>query len=480
MRLSPEEKITLFRSLFRGREDVFARRWEKWDGGVSGYSPIYKNWKKKDDYEPLTGAWVEKHLRGTQTLGVYPLLQDNTSWFIAADFDGKDWLASCRRFYEAARTHKLPVYMECSRSGNGGHVWCFFAEPYPAYKSRQIFFNLLRASRNIDEFDKDDSFDRLFPNQDFLSGKGLGNLIALPLQGQSRKDGNTVFLDPEQGLGPAADQWEFLTRIARASVDQLNALWAACSEAGERPVKPARLKRGGSIVITLAEHASIHKSDIIPPIANFLRNELNFFNSEYLVKQRMGLAVYNVEKYFRTISTKGEEIRIPRGFLPHLIEYLKEHGYRFGIVDNRHKAEPVAFKPTYTLHDYQQKAVATFAKKDCGVLVAPPGSGKTIMGLEIIAQKRQPTLILTHRAQIFNQWLQSIEGFLGIPKKNIGQYASLKKQTASPITVGMVQTLSRVTDFSHLSDAFGLVLVDECHHMPARMFRDVVTKFNPY
>ena len=195
--------IPLFRSLFKGKEDVFATRWEK--GSKSGYMPAYffdpyrykghvmrggtfQNFTEKS-YLPLTDEQVAKHLSGNQQIGLYPLLQDNTSWFIAADFDKNNWEEECRKFLQALDAKSIPAYLERSRLGKGGHVWVFFEKPYPAAKSRKIAISLLKETGIISAFDKEASFDRLFPNQDILSGKGLGNLIALPLQKTSSQPG---------------------------------------------------------------------------------------------------------------------------------------------------------------------------------------------------------------------------------------------------------------------------------------------------
>ena len=210
--ISREERIQIFMSRFKGRNDVFARRWQKWDGSISGYAPVYTD-SKKIMLEPFTAAWAGKHVLGNAVLGVYPLLGDNTSHFIAADFDGDGWKKSVRTFYGTCRKYNVPVAIERSRSGNGAHAWLFFSEPYPAYKSRRIFTSLLREADVIGEFEKNETFDRLFPNQDYLSGKGLGNLIAMPLQGATRKSGNSVFVDVENDFKIVDDQWTFLKDV---------------------------------------------------------------------------------------------------------------------------------------------------------------------------------------------------------------------------------------------------------------------------
>ena len=230
--------LSIFKSLFRGRDEIFAIRWEK--GGKSSYFPAY-------DYDPyqfrlhkikggtiqnfsdkkllsLSDQQITKHLNGDHFIGIYPLLKDNTSWFIAADFDKANWIEECRSFLTFCKDQGLPAYLERSRSGKGGHVWLFFDRPYPARKSRKIIINMLESTGLFSSFDKNSSFDRLFPNQDSLSGKGFGNLIALPLNKLCAEKGNNCFINPET-LEPYQDQWDFLQGIQRVSVMLLDQLY---------------------------------------------------------------------------------------------------------------------------------------------------------------------------------------------------------------------------------------------------------------
>ncbi|MFZ1654610.1 MAG: DEAD/DEAH box helicase family protein [Candidatus Moraniibacteriota bacterium] len=471
--LTRQQRVDLFQSFFRGREDVFAIRFQKVGTDISGYTPVFTD-RGKTEYKTITQSDIENHLLGNVTLGIYPLLKANTSYFIAADFDEKEWKRDAKAFYDTCRKHGIDVALEVSRSGNGAHIWCFFDRPYPASRSRRIFLTLLRQAKCIDDYFHDESFDRLFPNQDMHSGKGLGNLIALPLQGKSRKENKTEFIDPKTFL-PFPDQWDFLSGLKKISVEKLDELYENLCQKGNTLKEQATFSQNTPMCIELSALLKIPKQQVTPVLMTYLREKLNFFNSEYIAKSKIGFSTHGVEKFFKTVCSDDDFVYIPRGYLEMVTVFLREQGIDFEVVDKYLVLEDVELDISLPLYRYQQEAVESFVGKNQGMLIAPPGSGKTLMGLAIALSKKQPTLIIVHRKNILEQWVESIHNFLGIQKKEIGKYGGTTKKIKQPFTVAMMQTLARAKEKDEILKHFGCVIVDECHHVPAKMFRKVIS-----
>lgn len=481
-------QIQFLKSLFIGREDVFAIRWEK--SGKSGYMPSYQydpfhyrahkmnggtfaNYPHKN-YLPLTDNEIQKHLNGVQQIGVYPLLQDNTSWFLVADFDKKNWTVEAINFLNACKEQSIPAYLERSRSGNGGHVWVFFDRAYPAIRSRKIFISILEQSGAFSMFDKSSSFDRLFPNQDFLSGKGLGNLIALPFFKPAMEEGNSCFINPEN-FEPYPNQWQFLNEIGRVSIEILDKLYQEISTYQSLPIPK---NNNGKLTILLQQNISVQRDGLTTPLINFLKEELNFTNSEYFIKKKSGKNTFGTEKYFKLVEETENQIIIPRGFIGKLLRFCKEQNLEFDFQDNRKLKDEVSYSFNATLRNHQEKIVETVSKKDFGVIVAPPSSGKTVMGLKIISEKKQPALIVVHRKQLLEQWQERVQAFIGIPKQEIGIIGQGKTKIGKQITIATIQSLPKQIEQIH--NQFGTILVDECHHIPAETFRNTIDKLNTF
>ncbi|WP_163411232.1 DEAD/DEAH box helicase [Flavobacterium ajazii] len=480
--------IQLFKSVFIGRNDVFAVRWEK--SGKAGYIPAYQydpyhyrvykmnggtfqNYPHKT-YLSLTEAEIYKHLNGIQQIGIYPLLQNNTSWFIVADFDKQNWKEEALAFQKTCMKKNIPAYLERSRSGNGGHVWIFFNKSYPAIRSRKIFISILEQSGAFSMFDKSSSFDRLFPNQDFLSGKGLGNLIALPFFKPAMENGNSCFINPET-FEPIANQWQFLNDIEKVSIEILENLYQEISTTENLPI-PKR--NNGKLSITLQQNILIQRDGLTTSLINYLKEELNFANLEFFIKKKSGKNTFGTERYFKLVEETESEIIIPRGFIRKLLRFCKNQNFEFDFKDSRKRKEEIPFSFNATLRNHQDKVIETSSKKDFGVIVAPPNSGKTIMGLKIIAEKKQPALIIVHRKQLLQQWQERIQAFLGISKNEIGIIAQGKAKIGKHITIATIQSLPKQIEQIH--NQFGTILIDECHHIPAEIFRNTIEKLETF
>ncbi len=495
------EQINLFKSIFKGREDVFAVRWEK--GKKSGYMPAYSydpymyrlhkmnggtfsNYTDKS-YRPFTNEQLLKHLAGEQFIGIYPLLQNNTSWFIVADFDKNKWQEECKSFISICKQHRITAYFERSRSGNGGHVWIFFEQAYPAIKSRILFKSLLEQCGAFYVFDKASSFDRLFPNQDFLSGKGLGNLIALPLFKNTLKQENSCFIDTET-LIPFDNQWDFLKQIERISSADLDKLYHSIHK--DEEVKSYPVNTSSKLIISLNNSVRINRLGLTLPLINFLKTEFNLPNSEYFIKKKTKRSTWNTKRYFNLIEETKNEIILPSGAIGKVLRFCTTQKIDFEFDDQRKKAKSIPFVKDLNLLKHQHIAIEASGKKDFGVIVAPPGSGKTIMALKIIAEKQQPALIIVHRKQLLEQWVERIESFLKIRENEIGKIGSSyakasenrqgKSKVGKHITVAMIQSLRKKIADEKLTDAFKTVIIDECHHIPAESYSSTISKLHPY
>ncbi len=517
---SQESKIRLFRSLFRGRDDLFPRRFENSRTGKSGYSPVCRNeWaagvcqKPKiacqecnfRAFVPVSDEIIRNHLQGNDpqeyaakdfTIGVYPLLSDETCWFLAVDFDKSAWAEDARAFLETCAIYQVPASLERSRSGNGGHVWIFFETPIPASIARRLGTFLLTKTMNRRPELGMDSYDRLFPSQDTMPRGGFGNLIALPLQKKPREQGNSVFVDQE--LNPYSDQWAFLSSIHKMTKPEVELLFGndpdeseitgvravVLDEAENEPWKlsPSRKQREPVISGPLPEAISIvisnllfiEKENLPSPLRNRLIRLAAFQNPEFYKAQAMHLSTFGKPRIISCCEEFPKHLALPRGCLDDLSTLLDELKIRAQIQDERVVGQPISLSFQGNLRPEQQLAVDQLIQHDIGVLSASTAFGKTVIGAWMIAERRINTLVIVHRRQLMDQWVGSLQTFLGLTKKEIGLIGGGKQRSNGMIDVAMIQSLTDKGKVNDLVGNYGQVIVDECHHISATSFEQVI------
>jgi superfamily II DNA or RNA helicase len=517
---SPQiEKISLFRSLFKGREDVFPKRYENTKTGKSGYQPSCSNeWVKgicekprincadcdSRSFIPVSDAVIESHLKGFDknhysnrdyTIGVYPLLLDETCWLLAVDFDKTTWTTDSLAFQDTCDFYNIPSAFERSRSGNGAHVWIFFNEAIPAAMARKLGTFLLTETMEKRPEIGLDSYDRFFPSQNNIPKGGFGNLIALPLQKKPRDDGNSVFI--EKNLVPFVDQWAFLSLIGRISrFDVENILNQATNRGGLLGVKtvttdedqidpwiepPSRRKQEPKILgplpkqieIVVGNQIYIEKNILPPSLLNRIIRIAAFQNPEFYKAQAMRLSTYNKPRIISCCEDFPKHIGLPRGCIDELISLLSSLEIKTDFKDERFAGSPIDVNFFGTLNTDQEKAVTAISCHDTGVLAASTAFGKTVVATYLIALRKANTLILVHRKQLLDQWVDSLSFFLNIDPKEIGQISGDKRKTTGSIDVALIQSLNKKSVVDDIVGEYGHLIVDECHHISARSFEIV-------
>ena len=500
------DKIRLFRRLFRGRTDVYPLRWES-AKGKSGYAPACGNeWKpgvcrkpkvkcgncRQRQLLPVTDQVVYGHLAGKHTIGVYPLLKDDHCFFLAVDFDGVGWREDTRAFMESCRDLNIPSAMEISRSGNGAHVWIFFAHPVPAREARMLGAALISRTCERTRQLSLSTYDRFFPNQDTMPKGGFGNLIALPLQNSPRQQGRSVFVDDD--LRPYPNQWAYLASIQQISQSELEDVTLRASggrhpldvtfsveeDEGKpwlTPVPPTGKIPGPlpeSLNLVLANQIFIAKADLSQPLANRLIRLAAFQNPEFYRAQAMRLPVWNKPRIIGCAENFSQYISLPRGCLDSVLELLSKNDVCTDIQDERLVGQKVAVKFNGSLRRDQKAAVRAMLRHEIGVLCAPTAFGKTITAAALIARRRVSTMVLVHRTELMRQWQERLISFLDFPKGGLGVVGGGKNKPSGNIDIAVMQSLSRRDDLAAMLDGYGQLIVDECHHVSAFSFEAIL------
>ncbi|MFA7233206.1 MAG: DEAD/DEAH box helicase family protein [Terrimicrobiaceae bacterium] len=513
------DKIARFRSLFRGREDVHARRFENPRSGKSGYVPACGNeWARGVCEKPrikcsdcpnpcwlgVTDEVVRWHLAGRDAgdrpfvMGLYPMLRDESCFLLAVDFDGEGWRDDVAVFGRMCRERGIPAAIERSRSGNGAHAWFFFEEAIPATLARKLGSHLLTETM---EFRPDlglASYDRLFPNQDTLPRGGFGNLIALPLQKAARDRGHSLFLDGE--LEPYADQWEFLGQVGKIPLRQV-AMLVAEVERRDRVIgvrvapdeefalapwqaPPSRRAKEppisdplpDAIEAVLADQVYLPKDVLPPALRNRIIRIAAFQNPEFYRAQAMRLPTFDKPRVIACAEDHPGHIALPRGCLDDLRSLFKTHKIRLDLEDARQAGIPLAAEFRGELRPDQQAAAEAMLAHDTGVLAATTAFGKTVVAAWLVARRSVNTLVLVHRQQLMEQWIERLSHFLGVPVKSIGRLGGGRRKLHGTLDVALLQSLARKGTVDNLVADYGHLVVDECHHLSAQSFELVARR----
>ena len=514
--LTGPEKVALFRSLFRGRDDVFPVLWTSSKTGRTGYSPACDNeWAPGVCEKPrvrcgecpnqafvaVSDRVILDHLRGRHVAGVYPLLADETCWFLAADFDKGEWKKDVAAFRDTCNDAGLPVAVERSRSGNGAHAWFFFDAPVSAAAARRMGCYLITQAMSRRHGLDMTSYDRLFPNQDTMPRGGFGNLIALPLQHGPRAKDNTVFVDEE--FAPFPDQWAYLAGVQRIPASTVERVAADAQRSGQvLGVRTSGLEeedaaapwlippsRRSALVApavkepvptrveaALAQRLFISKADLPSSLINALSRIAAFQNPDFYEKQRLRLSTARIPRIICRAEDFPRHVALPRGCVDDATALLQTLGATLEIDDQREDGHPIEHRFHGMSTELQEHAVRALQPHDIGVLVAPPGVGKTVAGIRMIAERARNTLVLVHLRPLLEQWVAQLAMFLDVDPRTIGRIGAGKRRATGVIDVATFQSLVRGGTVADLVAGYGHVVVDECHHGAASSFEQVLSE----
>lgn len=501
--MSPQQKLSIYQSYFKGNTQCYAHRWQnqqgrsgyaiacenEWHQGVCGKPKIKCLECPNQAFKPLGDDAMYAHLTGKEVVGLYPMLANNTCWLLAVDFDKSDWQEASLAYVEVCKLKGIDCLLERSRSGQGAHVWIFFVQETDAKVARQLGFYLLDEAMKIHGALSFDSYDRLFPNQDVLPIGGIGNLIALPLQKQARVNGNSVFVD--HTFTPYPDQWEVLASTGRLSIEKIELLLesrvdhrnddedGASIKPWERTVNTSTAipDKPKALDIVLANRLYLPINQVPNPLIAQFKKLASFSNPKFFKAQGLRLSTNGIARFICLAELDSGYLSLPRGCWDDLQAICLELGIALQVTDNRFAGQvltDMAF--VGSLRSAQSKAIDELMQHDIGVLHAPTAFGKTVTAIGLIQRRGVNTLVLVHNKQLVDQWQERLKAFTqGI---DIGVFTGSKKKPTGQVDIATYQSLINRSDNSvhALVKEYGQIIVDECHHLSAPQYEQVLSE----
>ena len=505
--LSREDSVKIFMNYFKGRNDVYPYlSIDKNNPNIKYYIPACTNeWKngvcnktmgkkcKNCQYrenKPISKETIYKHMYENYPIGIYPLLENDTCFFLSLDFDDKDSKKDIKSdvlaFASVCNKYEVPIAIERSRSGNGIHIWMFFDTNIKARTARKLGSLLLSKTMEISNISIS-SFDRMFPNQDTLPKGGYGNLIALPFQNEPSKYGNTLFIDRNFIL--IKNQMQYLSSIHKLTeievfekIKQLSNETIDISHEIIDMQNEVKLKSKNnidypkSIKVILKDMVYIDKANLDGVVKNSFRRLATFANPEFYKKQKLRMSVYNVPMVIDCSKEDEKYLKLPRGTYNYLESLCNVNNIEIISKDERFVGNKIEVKFNGSLREEQQIAIDHMLKYDNGILCAPTGFGKTVIGCKLIAERKVNTLILVNKIQLLNQWKDRIKEFLDV--KEVGEISSKKKNITNVIDVVSVKSLWNNGNVLDIAKNYGMIIIDECHHTAAYTFEQAINTGN--
>jgi superfamily II DNA or RNA helicase len=517
-------KILLFMSLFQGREDVYAKRWENKSKGKSGYAPVCLNeWQpgicrkpkiscskcNNKAYAELNEKVIEHHLRGNTVIGIYPMLPDETCRFLAMDFDKDNWEKDITAVRDVCNEFMIPIAVERSRSGKGCHAWFFFEHPVSAVLARKFATAILTSAMSRRHEIKFKSYDRLFPSQDTMPKGGLGNLIALPLQKEARENANSEFIDDD--IQSYQDQWAFLSgtqKISKSHMEHLILTISPGNELGELKIdeeeeKPWETHKPqvildksdfpDNVIIVKANMLFLPKAGISQRALNRLKRIASFKNPMFYRHQAMRLPTHNHPRVISCADETQDYLCLPRGCEADLVNELDKLGIAIEMIDKTYTGKPIKVEFKGHLRDEQTVALGHLLRHNTGILSGTTAFGKTIVAIKLIAEIKINTLILVDKVTLLKQWKEKLSEFLEVNesvreepiiaakkrgrkkiKHVIGQIGAGKDTSSGIIDIAVMQSLSRQKEVKDCVKNYGLIIADECHHASAFTYEQIL------